>query len=344
MDYKLEIINPLDYPNWDELLRKAKGASFFHTSSWAKVLYETYNYTPIYFALFDSTQLAGLLPVMEVKGIFRDVKGVSLPFSDYCPAILTNGLAINSIMEAARDFGRKCNWKSLETRDVNYADLPPAVVYYKHGLDLTAGCEALYANLKKNVQRNIRKAAREGVIIDLSTSLESVRDYYRLHCITRKNQGVPPQPFVFFKKIYEHIINTQQGSVITASYENRNIAAAMFFHFNEQVLFKFGASDHKYQHLRANDFVMWEGIKYYAQKGYKKMCFGRTAVDNEGLRHFKAGLGANEEIIKYYKYDFRRNAFVSEKQVLTKMHNRLFRVMPVFMLRIFGSVLYKYMG
>lgn len=157
MEYKLEIINPLNYPKWDELLKNAEGACFFHTSSWAKVLYETYSYTPVYFALFDSKKLAGLLPVMEVKGIFRNVKGVSLPFSDYCPTILTNGLGIKSIMESARDFGRKCNWKSLETRDRDFPDLPPSVTYYKHGLDLTGGCDALYANLKKNVQEIYEK-------------------------------------------------------------------------------------------------------------------------------------------------------------------------------------------
>jgi len=31
-------------------------------------------------------------------------------------------------------------------------------------------------------------------------------EYYRLHCLTRKRHGLPPQPTGFFQKIQEHII------------------------------------------------------------------------------------------------------------------------------------------
>ena len=37
-------------------------------------------------------------------------------------------------------------------------------------------------------------------------SFESIKDFYRLNCLTRRMHGLPPQPFSFFKKIHEHII------------------------------------------------------------------------------------------------------------------------------------------
>jgi len=44
----LRRLNPLDDPVWDDLIRLHPGVSFFHTSAWARVLRETYNFTPIY--------------------------------------------------------------------------------------------------------------------------------------------------------------------------------------------------------------------------------------------------------------------------------------------------------
>jgi hypothetical protein len=46
----MEIIDPTNFPNWDELLLSTPGYSFFHSSAWARVLKDSYGYTPWYFA------------------------------------------------------------------------------------------------------------------------------------------------------------------------------------------------------------------------------------------------------------------------------------------------------
>jgi hypothetical protein len=89
---------------------------------------------------------------------------------------------------------------------------------------------------------------------------------------------------------------------------------------------------------------MWEAIKRYAENGYRSMCFGRTAMDNTGLRKFKAGWGADEHIVNYYKYDVRRETFVGERSLVKKSHRCIFRAMPIFLIRVLGSLLYKHVG
>ena len=53
--------------NWDELLLTSDQSIFFQTSAWAKVLCESYNYTPLYFITKDDDRLSSLIPVMEVN-------------------------------------------------------------------------------------------------------------------------------------------------------------------------------------------------------------------------------------------------------------------------------------
>ena len=75
-------INPLDHPGWDDLLLTNRQSSFFHTTHWARVLRDSYGYTPVYFARIDDGKLETLIPVMDVRSPITGKRGVSIPFTD----------------------------------------------------------------------------------------------------------------------------------------------------------------------------------------------------------------------------------------------------------------------
>jgi len=166
--------------------------------------------------------------------------------------------------------------------------------YYGHLLELKAEPDNIFKRFRDSNRRSIKKAVKSGVEIQQSNSLQSMRDFYRLHCLTRKRHELPVQPFLFFKKVHEHIISKKSGFIVKAIYHDKAVGAAVFFHFGKRAMFKFGASDLKYQHLRMNNLIMWEAIKWYANNGYENFCFGRTDMENVGLRQFKQGWGAKE--------------------------------------------------
>ena len=134
------------------------------------------------------------------------------------------------------------------------------------------------------------------------------------------------------------------GLVVMASHRGKVIAGGVFLHFRDKALYKYGASDRHYQHLRANNLVMWEAMSWYAKNGFRSFSFGRTEPENEGLLQFKRGWGATEEIISYTKFDLRRSAFVKESPGVTGVHNRVFAAMPIPLLRLAGEILYRHMG
>ncbi|MBL0714885.1 MAG: GNAT family N-acetyltransferase, partial [Desulfosarcina sp.] len=98
----------------------------------------------------------------------------------------------------------------------------------------------------------MRRAIRSGVSVSVSHTIRSVREFYRLNCLTRKRHGLPPQPWYFFEAIYEHIIKCRKGHVVLAFYDNKPIAGSVFFHFRKQAVYKYGASDAHYSQYRAN--------------------------------------------------------------------------------------------
>jgi len=344
MDF--QIINPIEYHDWDSLLLRSQNHSLFHTSAWAKVLASSYGYKPIYFASFENGQLALLMPFMHVSSPLTGKRGVSLPFTDCCaPHFLRRELLQEAIKQAI-DYGKKAGWKYIEWRDSEYfmEEVPPSEIYYMHDLKLLRTEAELFSILKDNNRRNINKAIREEVSIKIDQSLDSLRAFYQLNCITRRRHGLPPQPFSFFKNVFDHIIFPGYGVVVSAFHADKVVAASIFLHFGKIANYKYGASNMEYQNLRANNLIMWEAIKWYRNRGFATLNFGRTESENNGLLRFKRSWGAKESQLKYYRYNFKKNSFLQNRPEGNPLYKRLFARTPAFILRIIGRFLYKHVG
>jgi len=284
--------------------------------------------------------------MMEINSFLTGKRGVSLPFTDYCDPIIDGNLQFDHLLNEIIFYGKTNGWKYLEVRskDSLLPSTSLSITYIGHTLNLTDKEDRIFSNFKDTTRRNIKKAIKEGVEIKIENTFESLKDFYKLNCLTRKRHGLPPQPFKFFKKIFEHIISNDMGLIILAIYNRRPIAGAIYFHFGDQAIYKYGASDLKFQHLRPNNLVMWEAIKCYAQKGYKKLCLGRTEPENQGLIQFKSGWGAEEQRINYYRYSFRKELFAPINSKVIGFHNKIFRNLPIPFLIQFGRFFYKYTG
>src|SRR5205814_251130 len=158
-------------------------------------------------------------------------------------------------------------------------------------------------------RRAVRKAEKNGLAIEFSQDLDAVRDFYSLLCATRRRHGLPPQPYRFFQNIHQFILSKGAGFVVLARYDRVPIAGAVFFQWGKTGLFKFGASLEEYQRFRANNRVMWEAIRWFLRQGFERLHFGRTSLDNDGLRRFKCGWNADESLIEYVRYDCRQDQF-----------------------------------
>jgi Acetyltransferase (GNAT) domain len=341
----IRIVNPLTYPDWNNVLFSCPGASFFHTSTWANVLKKSYHYEPRYLTMEENGTMA-VLPIMEVNSPITGRRGVSLPFSDYCEPIVSDDDQFEKIFAYICNYGKKNGWRYIEIRGgQKFLDNnEPSECYFGHTLDLTKDIEKIFSNLRDSTKRNIKKAEKDGVQVVISYSLDSMNQFYRLNCLTRREHGLPPQPYYFFKNIHDEIILKHLGFISLASHENIAIAGNVYFLFGEKAIYKYGASDRTYQHFRANNLVMSEAIKWCREKGYRELCFGRTETDNDGLRQFKSGWGTREQIIKYYKYDFQKHSFTRRHPHISVFQHTIFNKMPIPMLNALGNLLYKHMG
>jgi CelD/BcsL family acetyltransferase involved in cellulose biosynthesis len=340
------LVNPLEQPEWDSFLAGRPDACFFHGAAWAAVLHKTYGHVPVFAARFADGRLRDLLPLMEVSSPWTGRRGVSLPFTDFCLPLKSEGHDAGELYRLAMARGRARGWRYLECRssDEDWPGSSPSLSFYGHRLDLTEGEETLFKKLESPVRRAIRKARAAGLRIIFDTSMESAQTFYRLHCGTRRRHGLPPQPFRFFANIQKLMLQAGLGFIATAWQDDKPVAAAVFLHQSRQALYKFGASDPAFQQLRPNNLVMWEGIRQCAARGCASLHLGRTSLGNEGLRRFKLGFGTREHQIKCCKYDFRQERFVSDVDRAEGWFNRFFAILPPPLLRLAGRLIYPHLS
>jgi hypothetical protein len=342
---QMQICDPVHNPGWDHLVALHRDAGCFHTSAWAKVLQQTYKHQPFYLRFSRGRRLAALIPLMEVRSPFTGRRGVCLPFSDACEPLFFDPETVNSVRDRVVRFARERRWRHVEIRGGK--SFQPAsgstAKFYGHTLDLRRPIEELANRFKSSARRAIRKAERSNVSVLVGRNRQAIGDFYRLHVQTRRRHGLPPQPISFFLNIYEHIIKTGLGFTVLAQRESRPIAAAVFFRFGKNALYKYAASDKRFQEFRANNLVMWHGIQFLARTGAEKLRFGRTEHEDDGLRRFKLSWDAQEEIIDYFRFDPSGRQCLTPARHCSPFHNRVFGRLPLLFNQLAGSILYPHL-
>ncbi|MGN6644602.1 MAG: lipid II:glycine glycyltransferase FemX [Verrucomicrobiota bacterium] len=274
---------------------------------------------------------------------------MSLPFTDYCEPSADSETTLGEVLQEVASCARRRGWNYIESRGsaglaTLFPDAHPSLGFYTHELDLRPGAETIFQTFENSFRRAIRKAEKSGVTVEFSSNPGAVRDYYTLHCQTRRQHGLPPQPFRFFQNIQKYVLGRNMGTVASARFEGRTVASAIFFNFGTEAIYKFGASDKAFQSMRANNLIMWAAIQWCIQQGAHMLQFGRTSLSNEGLRRFKLGWGSKEARLDYYKYDFRKQAFVTDDDNTIGWHTRAFQSLPIFLSRLAGAALYKHIA
>jgi len=343
---QMELINPLVDPGWDRQVDSHPLGTVFHGRAWARVLTRTYGHGLLYARLWRGEDLAGLIPLVEVRSRITGCRGACLAFSDACPPLLFAHDALPFAAEKLIQLARERKWKYLDIRGgpCPQPDAIPSMEFFTHHLNLRQGEAGLLESVSSSARRAIRSGERKGLRVEMIQTEVAMRQYYQLHVRTRRRHGLPPQPPHFFLNIFDEFVARGRGAVVQASMGSRVVASAVFlWNAAKEAVYKFGASDERRSALRGNYAVMWHAIRTLASAGYKTLDFGRTSLSNEGLCRFKRSWGATQGRLEYYRYDVTDGAWTQVADHAEGWHNRAFRLLPLVINRVAGRLIYPHL-
>lgn len=262
--------------------------TLFHSAPWREAVEQAFG-----------LEIRKFTPASDPSGVafyslISDIRGdrvVCTPFSDFCDPLLSedgwnefaNHLRSYQVPVTVRPFRNEmvANDKSFELRKE----------LLWHGIDLRPGAEAVWDGLKGKLRTKIRRAPKEGVSLRISSSMDDVAAFHKMHVNLRKSKyGLLAQPLSFFEELAERFGDDM--AVILAEKDGDPVAGMVFFAWNGVWYYKFGASYEA--DYRPNAAMIIEACREAETRGLELLDLGRSDIDQPGLVQFKRQFNSQE--------------------------------------------------
>lgn len=340
---RTETIDPLTDERWQRFVESAQGATIFHHRDWLALLHEQYGYSMRAHCVSAAGEIVAGLPLARVRSALTGRRLVAIPFSDALGPLLLdpdNDALLDLLLREIRETHLR-GGVDIEIRAALPALGRPGERFYAHEVPLAGGAQAVRERFSKMTVRGVARARRDGVQVLAARDLGALGDFYRLHLETRRRQGMPTQPKRFVER-FAALFERSLGFVLLARHEQRTIAAAVFLCFNGVLTYKYGASSRADLAHHPNNAIFAEAIDWACAEGMHTLDLGRTDIDNEGLRAFKRGWGAQERVLAYTLLSSHaaRPALPRTRRMLRSTISHT----PPLTGRMIGATLYRHFG
>lgn len=340
------VILALDDPEWHRFATETPGCTPFHHPAWAQMLAATYRYPGFAIGVRDGGgSLVAGAPFLEVRGVSRRRRWISLPFTDECPPLATGPGDVDELAGALAALGGRRSGPAVEIRGtvggIGWRSGADAVI---HELELSPEINTVRNRFSKSqVIRNISRAERAGVSVRRANAKGDVEAFYALHTRTRRRQGVPVQPRRFFDLLWRLLIEPGLGYILLAHTGGSAASAgALFLQDRGTTIYKFGASDPVSWPSRPNHLIFWTAIQQACADGHRRFDFGRTDLGNDGLRAFKRAWGGQERPLVYST--LAPGTTGGAERAVSRALSVTIRHSPPWVCRGVGEALYRFAG
>ena len=349
MNIEVKLLNKNIISAYENYLSKKENSSIYHTLGWKRIIEKTYRYEPFYLIATNNDNICGILPLFAVRGFsFRYNKLVSIPYSHYVEPLYDDSHILDTLLSKAIELSKKMNVGYIEIKapidNVMYVE---SSNYYLSNLSLSDDLERIFKKIKPSTRRNIKKAEKEGLIVHSSNKREDYKIFYNLMVETRKRQGVPVYPLLFFYNLFQFLKLSQKCLYLTYK-DNLPIAGILMLYHGNTAIYGYGASvnDKENLRLRPNELLFWTAIKDAHENGFNCFDFGITHKKNSGLLRFKSQWGAITSQMRYSYFlhkskkvpEQKREGllFITASGFLKRLPKTLFKSIGPQLMRILG--------
>jgi hypothetical protein len=318
-------INDVD---WDKV-NDSKGANIFQTLPWINYLKATQKVEPVIAAVKSDGHTQGYFTGFITKKFGMRILGS--PFRGWTTYFmgfnLLPGTPYHDVLETFPKFAfddLKCHY--LEIIDPNISCDGSEGLSYRverlpwFALNLTGGEEDIYANMKSDCRRKVRKAIKDGVVIEEASDIAFADEYFaQFQDVMAKRSLISTYRIDTVRKLIEYLAPT--GNILLLRARNSDglcIATDIFLALNQTGVGWGAASWRQYQYLHPNELLYWHGMKYLQAKGVQKLHLGGESES------FKRKFGSQEDQI--YRLKKAKNPLLERfLEIITSPKNSNFR-------------------
>lgn len=272
---------------WDRYVTAASTGLPLHLSGWRDVLRSTYGYETCYLLARDPQHIVGVLPLFFVPSFLTGKRAMTLPGAlcaedkEIAASLIEEalnlcsdaGLARVLIQDSRQELPQK--WHS-ESQHVYWL------------VDLGQSEEALWKKLDSNIRRQVRKAKKNNLEVEVDRSGELLDPFYEVFSHFTHQAGTP----VFGRSFLENIINTFPNgfNIAVVWSEGTPIAAYFQLEMNDTIYGMWGAALPETLKLRPAYLALWEIMRDGIENEFTSLDMGRSPAESNASK-FKGQWG-----------------------------------------------------
>lgn len=169
-------------------------------------------------------------------------------------------------------------------------------------VDLTKSEEELLSNMRRQTRYEVRRASKQGIVVEKNNSEETFKEFRRVQAETAKRQGfVPPNLKTL---LAEREALGDKITIYTAKTANgRPIAYGMIIKDGEEGDYYEAASTDLHRKMPGAYALLWQAMRDLKNEGYKRFNLWGIAPPGQpnhryaGVTTFKTGFGG--EVVEY---------------------------------------------
>lgn len=355
MNYDVSILDPNRDERWDPFVTQHPFGWICHTRAWKEILERSFKHIRAKYLFIDdkeSGEIKAALPLCHVKSWITGNRLVSLPFATLCDPLVSSDNQLKVLLDAAVTLKKNLHCKHLEIRAfktgaiIDDSKLSVQKNFKTHYIKLGRTSQKLLKSFHyTSVRQRIRQAEKSNLEVYKATGEMDLKVFYRLYVKTRKRLLLPPQPYVFFRALWEKLYPQDFLSLLLAKKDHRTIGGVLLLKFKDRVSAEFLAIDEDFFHLRSNHFLLWTAIQTANQEGYSVFDFGRTATKHRGLMEFKGRWGTKtKDLIQVFSPVSVTCHRTDYGRIERKIFSGLCKMVPEPVFCGLGNLCYRHLG
>ncbi len=350
------LIDPMKDPRWDRFVSIHPFGWITHLAGWKKVVESTFPHmSGYYLAVADGAggEIKAAMPLFQVNSWLKGSRLISIPSANHSDPLISTPEDMEELGTAAINLSNDLGTSYIEIRTFASASLIKNgrfrrySSFVSHDLPLDASPEQLQKTFHaSSVRKRIEQAISSNMCLKIGENESDVRVFYRLYLMLRSRLGLPPQPYKFFKMIWETFYPVNQVTLLLAEKDRKTIAALILLKFKDRVSALLLASDFRYRSLHPDHFLYWEAIKLAYNEGFRFFDFGRTSLSDETLIDFKSRWGTEALDLPQYFYPKEISMTIADhkKSLRYRIARKVLKHTPLPALKLLGYFCYRHLG
>ena len=173
--------------------------------------------------------------------------------------------------------------------------------------------------------RNIRKAIKQGVVVNKGNDSESINFLYQTHIQNMRVIGGIPKEKSFFYSLAEKMLH-DEWKVYVGTIQGKPVAALLVLYFNKTVEYFTPVVLESYRSTQALSLIIYSAMQDAIELGYDFWNWGGTWLSQGGVYDFKKRWGTLDLPYYYYTRIFNQQLQRVEKSYLLSQYSGFYVV------------------